>query len=88
VSNPACSIFVTTRNGSATQIAITQAALKVPETDLASEIVEVASFSYARDRAARADRLVAEVVALGGAEDECRQRLDLPIQDGIDTTRG
>jgi hypothetical protein len=86
-ANPAYSIFVTTRNGSVAQIAITPAALRAgPEADLAAEIVEVARFSYARDRAARADRLVAKVVALGGTEDECRQRLNLPIQDDIDTT--
>lgn len=75
VSDPAGSIFVTMRSGNATQIVITPVALNAVEADLVAGIVEVARCSYARSRAMRADRLVAEVVALGGSEDECRRYL-------------
>lgn len=88
VFNPARSIFVTTRNSYAIKIAITPAALNVTEAELAVKIVEVARFSYARDQATRADRLVAQAVAAGDNETECRRYLhrinNLPTQDTVD----
>jgi hypothetical protein len=88
VSNPARSISVTTRNGYADKIAITPAALNATEAELAAHIVEVARFSYARDQANRADRLVAESVAAGDNENDCRRYLhrcnNLPTQNDVD----
>jgi DNA-binding protein YbaB len=75
VSDPARSIFVTTRNGHAIKVTITPAALNRTKAELAASIVEVARFSYARDRAVRAEFFVAQAVALGDKENECRRCL-------------
>jgi hypothetical protein len=76
VSDPGHTIAVTTCNGYVIKVTVTAAALvEGSEAELAAKVVEVAGFSYARDRAACADRLVAEAVALGDNEVECRHYL-------------
>lgn len=89
VSNPSRSISVQTTQGFATHVNLTPAALSgVTEAELAAEIVDVARFSRARDMANRADRMVAERVADGDNEEECRVTLHrvnhLPTQAQVD----
>ena len=91
VSNPARTISVTTINGYATTITLTPAALiEDTEAELAAKIVAVARFCYARDQAARAERLVAEAVAAGDNAQQCRLYLhrtnNLPTHDDVDTS--
>jgi hypothetical protein len=89
VSDPGNTIAVTTCNRYVTTITVTAAALvEGSEAELAAKVVEVAGFSYARDQAASADRLVAEAVALGNNEVECRHYLhrigSVPTHHDID----
>ncbi|OHU90511.1 hypothetical protein [Mycobacterium talmoniae] len=88
VSDPARTITATTVNGYTTNIKLTPAALNGTEADLAAKILAVAQFSRDRDRADRADRLVAESVAAGDNEHACRTYLhkehNLPTHADVD----